>query len=156
MSYIILEKIFNSHIISLSNDILLFIYDYLKPNKINNKLKKELLAMATLYNYERIRNEYDNDCRQYNERMNEYILHDNNNYMYMSNPPCFEDKIFTYYGTKEELKKQLYNLSYFKTNKQVKNLYVKYYLQLTNSLAYAEDLFDDIEEKEYYNDNIEI
>lgn len=156
MSYIVLEKIFNSQSLYLPNDILLSIYDYSKPNKINNKLKKELLAMSTLYNYDRIRNEYENDCRQYNERMNEYILHDNNNYMYMSNPPCFEDKIFTYYVTKEELRKQLYNLSYFKKNKQVKSLYINNYLQLTNSLAYAEDLFDDIEEKEYYKDGIEI
>ena len=154
MSYIVLEKYLILGLY-LCNDILLSIYDYSKPNKINNKLKKELLAMSTLYNYDRIRNEYQNDCRQYNERMNEYILH-NNNYMYMYNPPCFEDKIFTYYGTKEELRKQLYNLSYFKKNKQVKNLYVNNYLQLTNSLAYAEDLFDDIEDNEYYNSNIEI
>lgn len=154
MSYIILEELLQDY--NIPNDILLSIYDYSKPNKINNKLKNELLAMATLHNYDRIRKDYEHDCRQYNERMNEYILHDNNNYMYMPYPPCFEDKIFTYYETKQELRKQLYNLSYFKKNKREKYLYISNYLQLTNALAYAEDLFDDIEEKEYYNDGIEI
>ena len=61
-------------------------------------------------NYNCIKKEYDRDCIQYNERLNEYILHDNN-YIYILNPPMFGDKIYSHYGSRYELRIQLKNLS---------------------------------------------
>ena len=153
MSYIILEELLQDY--NIPNDILLHIYEYSRSNKLNNELHAELMAETTLYNYNCIKKEYDRDCIQYNERLNEYILHDNN-YIFILNPPMFGDKIYSHYGSRYELRIQLKNLSYFKEKNKSKYLSIINYLQLTNALAYAEDLFDDIEEKEYYNSDIEI
>ena len=153
MSYIILEELLQDY--NIPNDILLHIYEYSRSNKLNNELHAELMAETTLYNYNCIKKEYDRDCIQYNERLNEHILHDNN-YIYILNPPIFVDKIYSHYGSKYELRIQLKNLSYFKEKNKSKYLSIINYLQLTNALVYAEDLFDDIEEKEYYNSDIEI
>lgn len=154
MSYIILEELIQHY--NIPNDILLCIYDYSKPNKINIDMYDELMAETTLYNYNCIKREYDKECILYNQKMNDYIFNNNNNYMYMVNPPTFEDKIFSFYGSKNELKIQLKNLLYFKEKNKDKYFSIIHYIQLTNALAYAEDLFDDIEDSEYYNTNIEI
>ena len=154
MSYIILEELFQNY--NIPNDVLLHIYEYSRPNKINIDMYDELMAETTLYNYNYIKKEYDKECILYNQKINDYIFNDNNNYMYTINPPTFEDKIYTFYGSKYELRKQLKNLLYLKEKNKDKYLSIRNYLQLTNALAYAEDLFDDIEEKEYYKDGIEI